>query len=272
MANDFELDGDRFAAVLFDMDGVLTDTARIHFGAWKLMFDAELARCAVDGGGTFEPEDHLRLVDGRSRIDGVRAVLTDRHVHLALGDPDDAPDVATAWGLANRKDALFLVALQRDGLRAFPTSVVFVRAVRAAGLAAAVVTASRHRQAVLAAAGLSGLFDAHVDGDDVARLGLRGRPAPDMLIAAATRLGVEPLCAVVIEDAVTGIAAGRIGGFGLVVGVDRTGSASALRASGADIVVGDLGDLRVVGTQCREADHRWVIPGFRQQSSRPVGR
>jgi beta-phosphoglucomutase family hydrolase len=245
-----DVDCTRFAAVLFDMDGVLTDTAQTHFDAWKRMFDEAFSQIRANAmSGPFEPQEYRRLVDGRSRIDGVQAVLAERHVRIPIGTASDPPDVTTAWGLANRKDALFLRAMQRDGLRAFPTSVDFVRAVRAAGLATAVVTASRHREAVLAAAGLDGLFDVHVDGVDVAELGLRGKPAPDMFVAAAARVGVEPFRAVVIEDAVTGVAAGRAGGFGLVIGVDRTGSASALASSGADIVISDLGDLRVVGSR-----------------------
>ncbi len=242
------MDACRFGAVVFDMDGVLTDTARVHFAAWKLLFDDELGRRAPGGGvEPFEVDEYVRLVDGRSRIDGVQAVLDARQVHLATGASGDLPGAATAWGLANRKDALFLEALKRDGVHAFATSVVFVRAVRAAGLATAVVTASRHRADVLLAAGLTGLFDVHVDGVDAAELRLAGKPAPDMFLAAVAGLGVEPGSAVVIEDAVAGVAAGRRGGFGLVVGVDRTGSAPALTAGGADIVVGDLAELRVVG-------------------------
>lgn len=246
------VDARRFGAVVFDMDGVLTDTARVHFAAWKLLFDDELAhRASGVEAEPFELEDYLRFVDGRSRIDGVEAVLDAREVHLATGASSDPPGEATAWGLANRKDELFLQALKRDGVHAFATSVVFVRAVRAAGLATAVVTASSHRSDVLLAAGLDGLFDAHVDGVDAAELGLAGKPAPDMFLAAAARLGVEPVSTVVVEDAVAGVAAGRRGGFGLVVGVDRTGSASALAAGGADIVVGDLAELRVVGLRSR---------------------
>jgi beta-phosphoglucomutase family hydrolase len=238
-----------FAAVVFDMDGVLTDTARMHFTAWKRLFDDALPRLGPDAAATFEMDDYLRLVDGRARLDGVRAVLAANGIDLPPGDAGDPPGTASAWGLANRKDALFSEALGQGGGAAFPSSAGFVGAVRAAGLATAVVTASRHRRDVLAAAGLDGLFDAHVDGDDAAELGLAGKPAPDMFLAAAARLGVEPAEAVVVEDAVAGVEAGRRGGFGLVVGVDRTGSGPALRAAGADVVVGDLGELRVAGVR-----------------------
>jgi len=246
------VDARRFGAVVFDMDGVLTDTARVHFAAWKLLFDDELGRRTPGGGADpFELDEYIRLVDGRSRIDGVAAVLDARQVHLATGSSSDLAGVATAWGLANRKDALFVEAVKRDGVHAFATSVGFVRAVRAAGLATAVVTASRHRADVLLAAGLEGLFDAHVDGADAAALRLAGKPAADMFLAAVALLGVEPVSAVVVEDAVAGVTAGRRGGFGLVVGVDRTGSAAALAAGGADIVVRDLAELRVVGHRSR---------------------
>lgn len=244
------VDAGRFRAVVFDMDGVLTDTAGVHFAAWKRLFDDVLAQQSSENRvPTFELAEYLRFVDGRARIDGVRAVLAARGVRLATGEPDDSPDARTAWGLANRKDVIFREALKRDGVRAFPTSVAFAREVRAAGLATAVVTASRHRHDVLAAAGLDGLFDAHVDGVDAAELGLAGKPAPDMFLTAARRLSVEPSAAVVVEDAVAGVEAGRRGGFGLVVGVDRTGSAVALAAAGADVVVGDLADISVHGSR-----------------------
>ena len=244
------IDARRFGAVVFDMDGVLTDTARVHFAAWKKLFDDELARRACSAEPRpFELADYLRLVDGRSRIDGVQAVLAVRDVHLPTGEPGDAPDAPTAWGLANRKDVLFREALQRDGVIAFATSVAFVRAVRAAGLATAVVTASRNRHDVLAAAGLTRLFDAHVDGVDATDLGLAGKPAPDMFLTAARRVSVPPGAAVVVEDAVAGVEAARRGGFGLVVGVDRTGSAAALAAAGADIIVRDLAELKVTGSR-----------------------
>ena len=244
------VDARRFAAVVFDMDGVLTDTASVHFEAWKLLFDDELGhRASGLAARPFLLADYLQFVDGRSRVDGVEAVLAARHVHMAIGASGDPSGAATAWGLANRKDELFREALRRDGVHAFASSVVFVRAVRAAGLATAVVTASRHRVEVLAAAGIDGLFDVHVDGADAAELGLAGKPDPDMFLTAARRLGVEPESAVVVEDAVAGVTAGRRGGFGLVIGVDRTGSAPALIAGGADVVVGDLAEVSVSGSR-----------------------
>jgi len=235
-----------FDAVIFDMDGVITDTVRLHEAAWKRLFDEFLSTQhsgAVDVR-PFSPDDYRRHVDGRARIDGVEAFLASRGVHLPRGTPHDTPDTTTAWGLANRKNDYFVEAVASEGVEAIPSSVTFVTRARARGLRTALVTASRNRSTILRASGTDTLFDVHVDGDDAATLGLAGKPAPDMFVEAARRLGVEPARAVVVEDALAGVEAAKRGGFGLVVGLDRTGRlAAALQAHGADLVVPDLGAL-----------------------------
>ena len=235
-----------FDAVIFDMDGVITDTVRLHEAAWKRLFDEFLSTQHSDEVDVrpFSPDDYRRDVDGRARIDGVESFLASRGVELPRGDPHDTPDTVTVWGLANHKNDYFLEAAASEGVEAIASSVAFVARARALGLRTALVTASRNRSAILRASGTDSLFDAHVDGDDAAALGLAGKPAPDMFVEAARRLGIEPARAVVVEDALAGVEAARRGGFGLVVGLDRSGLlAGALQAHGADVVVADLGTL-----------------------------
>lgn len=243
----FRIDAGRFGAALFDLDGVLTRTARVHAAAWKAAADEFLARWA--GGGpvaAFDAErDYLAYVDGKPREDGVRDFLAARGIRLPEGAPSDLPGYDTVWGVANRKDALFADALHAQGVEVFPRAPELVRDLKGAGLRVGVVSASRHCGEVLEAAGMRGLFDAQVDGVEMARLGLAGKPAPDTFLAAAARLGVPPARAFVVEDALAGVEAGRRGGFGLVVGVDRGAGAEALRAHGADIVVRSVADLEV---------------------------
>jgi beta-phosphoglucomutase family hydrolase len=236
---------DGIRAGLFDMDGVLTQTAKVHAAAWKRMFDEYLRRRAQ--GGAFEPfdihRDYDEHVDGRPRPDGVREFLASRGIALPEGHPDDAPDAETVAGLGNRKNELVLAMIAKDGVDAYPGSVRYVKAARDAGLRTAVVSSSANTHDVLHAAGLDGLFDGVVDGHAVSDRGLKGKPAPDTFLAAAHDLGVEPAHAAVFEDALAGVEAGRAGGFGHVVGVDRVGQADALRAHGADVVVDDLDEL-----------------------------
>ena len=234
-------------ACLFDLDGVLTQTAKIHAAAWKEMFDAFLRERAAQTGESFEPfdpvADYDEYVDGKPRYDGVRSFLAARGIALPEGTPDDPSDAATVHGLGNRKNELVLAMIERQGVEVYEGSVRYVRAVRDAGLGRAVVTSSANADEVLAAAGIDDLFDVRIDGVVAAREHLEGKPAPDTFLAAARALEVAPDRAAVFEDALAGVAAGRAGRFGLVVGVDRVGQADELREHGADVVVGDLCEL-----------------------------
>jgi beta-phosphoglucomutase family hydrolase len=234
-------------ACLFDLDGVLTDTASLHAAAWTEMFDSFLRERAAHEGTrfvAFDPaHDYRDYIDGKQRADGVRSFLASRGIVLPEGSPGDPPDAVTVSGLGNRKNGLLLAMMHSKGVHAYEGSVLFVRAVRDAGLRRAVVSASANCREVLEAAGIADLFEARVDGIVAEREHLRGKPAPDMFLAAARMLGVEPAAASVFEDALAGVEAGRAGAFGLVVGVDRVGQADALRAHGADTVVTDLAQL-----------------------------
>ena len=235
-------------ACLFDLDGVLTQTAKVHAAAWKEMFDAFLRGRPEQAGQDlrpFEPADYARYVDGKLRADGVRAFLASRGIELPEGSPEDPPTAESVNGLGTRKNELVLELLERDGVEVYEGSVRFVEAVRDAGLRRAVVSASQNCRAVLEAAGIDGLFEVRVDGIVAAEANLRGKPAPDTFLAAAERLGVEPAHAAVFEDAVAGVEAGRAGSFGCVIGVDRIGDPEALCAHGADTVVADLAELLV---------------------------
>lgn len=232
---------DGITALLFDLDGVLTKTAAVHRAAWREMFDAFLGSRDPDAA-PFSDADYAAYVDGRLRQDGVRTFLAARGITLPEGSADDPPEAETVRGLGNRKDALLHEVLRRDGVERYEGSVRYLEAVRAAGYPTAVVSASRNCRAVLEAAGMTGLFDVRVDGVVAAERGLAGKPAPDMFLAAAAELGVEPAAGAVFEDAVAGVEAGRAGGFGWVVGVDRAGRRQAL-ARRADVVVGDLAEL-----------------------------
>lgn len=234
-------------ACLFDLDGVLTDTARLHAEAWKEMFDAYLHVRATREGAAFVSfdlvGDYEEHIDGKQRFDGVRSFLASRGIELPEGSRDDPADAETIGGLGNRKNQLVLGMIDRHGVHAYQGSVRFVRAVRDAGLRRAVVSASANCRKVLEAAGITDLFEARVDGVVAEQEQLRGKPAPDMFLSAARILGVHPEEAAVFEDALAGVAAGRAGRFGFVVGVDRVGQADALRAHGADTVVSDLAEL-----------------------------
>ena len=238
---------DGIRACLFDMDGVLTDTAKVHAAAWKEMFDGYLRQCAEREGGQFRPfdaaTDYDEYVDGKPRYDGVRSFLASRGITLPEGSPSDPPDAETVDGLGNRKNELVLRLIHDQGVTAYPGSVRFVQAARGAGMRTAVVSSSANCLDVLRAAGIADLFEARVDGIAVERDRLKGKPAPDTYLAAAQRLGVDAAAAAVFEDALAGVEAGRTGHFGCVVGVDRVGQAQALREHGADVVVADLAEL-----------------------------
>lgn len=240
---------DTLDAAIFDLDGVVTRTAGVHAAAWKRLFDAYLARRAERHGESFAPfdaqEDYRRYVDGKPREDGVRSFLASRDIELPEGTPRDPEDRETIWGLGNRKNGFFRQALREHGVETFASTIRFIQDLRAAGLKVAVVSSSQNCVDVLEAAGIRHLFDVKVDGVDLLEQGLRGKPAPDMFLRAAERLGVSADRAMVIEDAVAGVRAGRAGRFGLVVGVDRTGQADRLRAEGAHVVIEDLAALRL---------------------------
>ncbi len=234
-------------ACLFDLDGVLTETAKVHAAAWKEMFDTFLQARADKTGEPFVAfdvvADYDTYVDGKPRADGTRSFLESRHIRLPEGSPDDPPDAETVNGLGNAKNELVLAKIQEEGVEAYAGSVRYVKAVRAAGLHRAVVSSSVNCADVLVAAAIAGLFEVRVDGVSVEQDHLEGKPAPDTYLAAARALGVEPRAAAVFEDALSGVEAGKAGGFGFVVGVDRVGQAEALFSHGADVVVADLADL-----------------------------
>jgi len=234
-------------ACLFDLDGVLTQTANVHAAAWKEMFDAFLRARATQTGDVFVPFDPVldydEYVDGKPRYDGMRSFLAARGIKLPEGDPNDPSDNETVHGLGNRKNELVLVRLRREGVMVYEGSVRYARAVRDAGLHRAVVSSSANCREVLEAAGIDDLFEVRIDGIVAARKHLKGKPAPDTFLAAARALGVQPAEAAVFEDALAGVAAGRAGRFGYVVGVDRAGQMEALREHGADVVVLDLAEL-----------------------------
>jgi beta-phosphoglucomutase family hydrolase len=237
---------DGVRSCLFDLDGVLTKTAAVHAAAWKEMFDAFLAGREGAGEDTrpFDAHaDYDTYVDGKSRLDGVRDFLASRHIHLREGGERDTVGDATLRGLGNEKNDIVLRRIKEDGVEAYPGSVAYLRAARDAGLRRAVVSSSANCAEVLVAAGIDGLLEARVDGVVAAAEHLRGKPAPDTFLAGARRLGVEASAAAVFEDALVGVAAGRAGNFGFVVGVDRVGQAAALSAHGADRVVEDLAEL-----------------------------
>ena len=236
-----------YKAVLSDLDGVITKTARLHAAAWKRLFDDYLAQVSAQTRTSFTPfdveEDYRLHLDGKPRHDGVRDFLTSRGLNLPPGDPSDSADRETLYGMGNKKDTYFEAALRETGVDVYPGTVEFLHLAKRAGVQLAVVSSSHHCAEILEAVGLTPLFDVRVDGHEIDRLHLPGKPAPDAFWEAAGRLAVEPRCAIVIEDALAGVRAGHAGGFGLVIGVDRRNQADALREQGADIVVADLRDL-----------------------------
>ncbi len=236
-----------YSAFLFDLDGVLTDTASIHADCWKLMFDEYLKRRSDASGEPFVEfhveDDYHPYVDGKPRYDGVRSFLESRDIHLSEGEPSDPPEAETVCGLGNRKNELVNEVLERDGVEPYPGTMRLLDELTAAGVRMAVVSSSKNAPTVLAAAGITHRFEAIVDGSVAAEEGIPGKPAPDTFIEAARRIGVDKSQAVVVEDAISGVESGRDGDFGLVIGVARMDNESALAEAGADIVVRDLGEL-----------------------------
>ena len=236
-------------ACLFDMDGVLTQTATVHNAAWTETFDAYLRRRSAATGEPLRPfdprEDYPRYVDGRARADGVRTFLASRGITLPEGDPDDPPEADTVNGIGNRKNATLIRRIREDGVKVYDDTVAYLHAVRQAGMRCAVVSASANTPDILRVTGLGGFLDARVDGNIARERGLRGKPFPDTFRYGAQLLGVAARDAAVFEDALAGVEAGSAGGFGFVVGVDRVGGGHGddLKAHGADVVVRDLSEL-----------------------------
>lgn len=258
----------RYDAVIFDLDGVVTQTAAVHAAAWKRLFDAYLAErtarlgAGADDGaggapdsGTRAPDpalrsfdldaDYARYVDGKPRYDGVRDFLASRGIELPWGDPSDALERETVCGLGNRKNAFFNAEVREHGVLTFPSTVALIRQLHAAAIKVGLMSSSKNTAMVLDVTGTTDLFEVRVDGVVAAEVGLPGKPDPAMYLEAAHRLGVEAARSVVVEDALSGVEAGRRGGFGLVIGVDRLGQAEELARAGADVVVGDLAEVSV---------------------------
>lgn len=245
----FTVSRDRFDAVIFDLDGVVTGTARVHAAAWKKLFDPYLERRSAREGKNYRPfdpdEDYRRYVDGKPRYQGVQDFLQSRGIDLPYGDPSDSADTETVCGLGKRKNQLFHQELREHGVEVYETTVELLRKLKTKNIKTAIVSSSKNCAAVLEAANLSDLFQVRVDGQDAERLNLEGKPAPDIFLEAARRLGISPGRAVVVEDAISGVQAGSRGNFGCVLGVDRTGHAAELKESGATVVVSDLAEVAV---------------------------
>lgn len=238
---------DRFDAVLFDLDGVLTSTAALHARLWKRMFDEYLEHRMAKGEAPYAPfdigDDYRAYVDGKPRYDGVRSFLASRGIELPEGASSDPPGFGSVCALGNRKDSYVGQALAEGGAQTFPSSIEFLRHLRAQGFRTAVVSSSRNCLAVLQATGIEDLFEARVDGLIAEERGLPGKPAPDTFLVAAADLGVEPARSVVVEDAIAGVEAGAAGKFGLVIGIARHGDQTELKNAGAHVVVSDLAEL-----------------------------
>jgi beta-phosphoglucomutase family hydrolase len=238
---------DQYDAVLFDLDGVITNTANLHAACWKQMFDEYLQKRATQRGEAFRPfdlaTDYRLYVDGKPRFDGVRDFLTSRGIQLPEGSPDDPPQLETVGGLGNRKNDLVNGLIEEIGVEPYEGSVQLIHQLRRNGFKIAVVTSSQNCDAVLRAAKLDDVFGVRVDGNVIQAQRLAGKPAPDTFLMAAKLLGVEPKRTVVIEDAISGVEAGSNGKFGLVIGVARQGNAEELKRHGAHLVVNDLGEL-----------------------------
>lgn len=256
-----QVDWGRLDAVLVDLDGVVTETAKVHARAWKRTFDDYLREHAARRGGAYHPfdlgKDYKIYVDGKPRYDGVASFLQSREIYLPRGEESDQPDKETICGLGNRKNEHYQASIREYGVEVYSSSIAFIRCVRSIGRKIAVVTSSRNCDEVLEAAGIADLFDAQVDGNVAREWFLDGKPAPDTYLEAAHRLGVDPSRACIIEDAVSGVQAGKAGKFGLVIGVSRDGEPGILRQCGADIVVSDLSEVDI---GCNEAESGTIAP------------
>jgi trehalose 6-phosphate phosphatase len=241
---------DKIKAFIFDLDGVITDTASLHTAAWKRMFDEYLRERSKRYGVPFRPftkADYRRYVDGKPRFDGARDFLASRHIHLPQGTSKDPPDKETIWGLGRRKNGYYLELLRKKGPNVYQTSIDFLRLIRKSGIKTAIISSSKNASQVLRLAKVRRLFDVKVDGRDLETLGIPGKPDPAMFLEAAARLKAKPGESAVVEDALAGVEAGRRGGFGMVIGVARTQDSRELKKHGADATVADLKELKLAG-------------------------
>ncbi len=253
----------QFEAAAFDLDGVVTDTARVHAEAWTSIFNALLEEEYRREGIPFKPftpADYRLHVDGRPRLEAIRSFLAARDVHLPEGNASDGSDANTIHGLALRKNQLFLEQIREKGVDIYPSTVALIRRLRSLGLKTAIVSASRNCEDILRVAGIEGLFDVSVTGLDLETLPIKGKPAPDTFLEAGKRLNVQPARMIVVEDAIAGVAAGRAGNFGLTIGVDRNDNADALRDAGADIVVSDLSQVELQIEDMLTGRTKWGRP------------
>ena len=241
------LSPEHFDAVLFDMDGVLTATAKIHAASWKKLFDSFLQERASARKQSFTPftidSDYRKYVDGKPRLDGIRDFLRSRDIRLPEGSPEDPPGAETVWSLGERKNRFLNEALATQGVEVYEDTITLVRELRKQGIKTAVVTSSHNCETILRSAGITELFESRIDGVISDRLQLKGKPAPDTYLKAAEQLGADPRRTAIVEDAISGVQAGRAGGFGLVIGVSRGGDPEELRRNGADLVVTDMGEV-----------------------------
>lgn len=268
-----------YDAVIFDLDGVVTRTATVHAAAWKQLFDDFLRALPEEAGQPFRPfdvrADYLNYVDGKPRYDGVESFLQSRGIDVPYRSPDDSPEEQTICGLGNRKDRLFNLRLREDGVELFDSTIALVHQLREAGFHTAIISSSKNCQQILEVAQVDHLFEERIDGVESERIGIKGKPAPDIFLEAARRLGIPPERVIVVEDAISGVQAGQLGGFGCIVGVDRDNQRDALMENGADVVVKDLIEMQVEapivcdqsieelpdGTECLE--HVSRTPGTR---------
>lgn len=253
-----------FSAVIFDLDGVITQTALVHSAAWKKMFDDFLKAWSEKTNTPFREfnheRDYLPYVDGKPRYKGVQSFLEHRGIGIPFGDPSDAPEMETVCGLGNRKNQVFNEVLDRDGVEVYPTTVALIKELLAKGIKVGVASSSKNCKVVLEAAGILELFETRVDGIVSAELGLHGKPEPDIFTVAADNMGVSYDKSVVVEDAVSGVQAGKKGNFGLVLGIAREENHKELRQNGADIVVSDIGDIGLEGIE------EWFIEGLEEDN------
>lgn len=237
-------------AVIFDLDGVITKTASVHAEAWKSMFDEFLQEWAKTHDQPFVPfdadVDYLEYVDGKPRYEGIQSFLASRGIELPMGNPEDGDDVLSVYGLGNKKNKMFVRVLQENGVEVYQTTINLIHEIRRLGIKTALISSSKNCRSIIERVGAQDLFDARIDGVDAMERNIKGKPAPDVFLKAAEDLGVDPNHAVVIEDAISGVQAGRDGGFAEVIGVDRADQTDALLENGADVVVKDLGEVEVL--------------------------